>query len=89
MNTVITYITVNTITAAIITGKSLLIIAWKVIKPNPGHANTVSVTTVPAMNPATINAANVSGGINAFRNACFHIIVLELAPLARANLTNS
>ena len=57
--------------------------------PSPGHAKTVSVTTVPPINPTRIRAEKVNGGIRAFLNACFQMTDLFLTPFARANLINS
>ena len=59
------------------------------MKPRPGHANTVSVTTVPAMNAAMMSAENVSGGMSEFFSACFQISVVFPTPFARASLMNS
>ena len=80
---------VNTITAVVITGKSLSLIAATVIYPSPGQANTVSVTTVPAIKPAIIKAENVRGGISEFFSACFQTTLLDDTPLALASFTYS
>ena len=80
---------VNTMTAALITGKPMLMIGLTVMRPGPGHANTVSVTAGPAMNAATINTPNVSGGMRASRNACFRITAVVPPPLPRTSLMYS
>ena len=41
------------------------------------------------MKPTSISPANVSGGMRAFLKACFHMIVPDPTPLARASFTNS
>ena len=70
-------------------GKSLLKIDCTARRPRPGHENTVSLTTVPVTNPARMRPANVSGGIIAFLNACFQMIIFPVTPLARASLMYS
>ena len=55
----------------------------------PGHANTVSTTTVPVIKLANSIAEKVNGAMRAFFNACFQMIFQEPTPFAFASFTYS
>ena len=79
----------NNRTVALITGKSLSLMAVTASRPMPGQPNTVSTTTVPVVNAARMSPAYVTGTIRVLRKACFHTTVCAGTPFDRANLTNS
>src|SRR3972149_3371859 len=70
-------------------GKSVVDPAWTVMRPIPGHENTVSTTTDPVIRVARTRVDTVRGGMRAFLKACFQITTRPLAPFALASFTYS
>src|SRR5690606_8925539 len=68
------------------TERSRLATAVTSRRPSPGHENTVSTTTAPAIRPPTIMPMSVTVGMAALGSAWWKTTCRQLSPLASAVL---